>query len=157
MKPLNLALIFCSAMTLTACNLDVNLTDATENEGTDKVSVGDQDQINGGDDQDQADGSNDHDQNGDPTTVDPESTTVQVLWSQPNTRMNGDTMALSELAGYELRYRKADEEEYEVIKVGNSYSQYTISDLEAGDYIFKLAAYDVDGLYSDFVTATANN
>lgn len=143
MKPLNLALIFCSAMTLTACNMDINLTEGTENEGTDKVSVGDQDQIDGGNDQDQ--------------TIDTEGKSVNVLWSRPFTRMNGDRMELDELAGYEIRYRKAGDDEFEVVQVDNSYTQYTISDLESGDYIFELAAYDVDGLYSDFVTATSGN
>jgi len=79
---------------------------------------------------------------------------VSLYWSAPSHRINGADIAMEDLGGYEVRYRKLDESDYTRIVIEDPLiEQYHIDALTESDYVFQVAAYDKDGLYSDFVTA----
>ncbi len=74
---------------------------------------------------------------------------VTLEWTAPTTDALG--RPLDDLAGYRLYYspEPLTEEEAEMIDVGNV-TRYTVSGLEAGDYLFAVTAIDDDGNESDF-------
>lgn len=79
---------------------------------------------------------------------------VSLYWSAPSHRINGDDIAIDDLGGYEVRYRKTDEQDYTRVVIDDPLiEQFHIDDLAESDYVFEVAAFDKDGLYSDFVTA----
>lgn len=76
---------------------------------------------------------------------------VQLLWTTPSLRENGEALDVTEIGGYELRYKLKSDTEYTTIKIEDGYADsYFIDHLE-GDYEFEIATYDINGLYSDFV------
>ncbi len=76
---------------------------------------------------------------------------VLINWSPPTTRENGDYLAIEDVGGYELKYKLRSATQFTSIVISNGYTDsYYFNHLE-GDYEFQIAAYDVDGLYSDFV------
>lgn len=80
---------------------------------------------------------------------------VTLSWSRPYERVNGNQLQHFEIGGYEIRYRSADTDSYEKIVIDDPSAEFHyLDDLPAGDYTFKIAAFDTDGLYSSFVTAT---
>lgn len=91
-------------------------------------------------------------------TAAPASTTsVTLSWTIPSARENGDSLELYEIGGYEIQYKKAGDALYYSETVSESQtSQHVVTNLEAGDYEFKIAAYDVNGLYSQYNTTTAS-
>ena len=92
-------------------------------------------------------------------TTDGSTTTVSgsgkasanLSWDIPSYRENGDTLFLSEIAGYEIVYRPTSVNTYTVITVqDNNTSSHKINNLPAGNYEFMIAVFDTDGLYSDY-------
>lgn len=76
---------------------------------------------------------------------------VVLMWTPPTERENGEPLYDTELGGYEIRYRQPDQEAYETITIENRLAEfYEFHDL-VGTYYFQIAAYDTDGLYSEFV------
>lgn len=76
---------------------------------------------------------------------------VQVYWRPPKQRLNGDFLDITELAGYELRYKRKSDTRYTSIIIDDAYvDAYYFNNLE-GEYEFQLAAFDVNGIYSTFV------
>lgn len=79
---------------------------------------------------------------------------VSLYWSAPSHRINGEDITIEDLGGYEVRYRKLDESGYTRVVIEDPLiEQYHIDALTEADYVFEVAAFDKDGLYSDFVTA----
>ncbi len=77
------------------------------------------------------------------------STTLN--WIIPTQRENGSALDVSEIDGYEILYKKVgDEINYSLLIDDASVSTYVLEDLAAGEYEFKIASYDTDGVYSDF-------
>lgn len=76
---------------------------------------------------------------------------VRLEWDAPQSRENGEYLELYEIGGYELRYRKAGESDYEVIPVEDGATESHEFDDLSGQYEFSIAAYDTNGLYSEFV------
>lgn len=72
-------------------------------------------------------------------------------WTPPSARENGEYLELSDIGGYEIRYRRANESQYQTVTVGSRATHHTFTEL-LGDYEFEIAAFDTDGLYSKFVT-----
>ncbi len=72
-----------------------------------------------------------------------------LSWLPPIQRENNVALALSEINGYEIRYRVASDNTYIHKLVDKNTNQITLTDL-VGDYIFEIAVYDTNGLYSDF-------
>lgn len=75
---------------------------------------------------------------------------VEVYWSPPNQRENGDFLDIAELGGYELRYKRNSDSRYTRIIIEDAYvDAYYFDNLE-GEYEFQIAAFDKHGVYSAF-------
>jgi hypothetical protein len=76
---------------------------------------------------------------------------VLLEWEEPKVRENGDPIYNSELGGYEVRYREVNQEQFTSQIIEEWSVQFAeIHDL-SGIYEFEIAAYDTNGLYSEFV------
>lgn len=77
---------------------------------------------------------------------------LTIEWTAPNARENGTTLSVSDLGGYEIRYKNKVETVYHsvIIPDGKAVS-YLMSNVDANDYMFSIAAFDMNGLYSEFV------
>lgn len=82
---------------------------------------------------------------------------VLLVWKAPTERENGDPIELSEIGGYEVRYRKQGQADFTYIQYeDNKVESHTFANLE-GLYVFQVAAYDTNGLYSQFLDLTPYN
>lgn len=74
-------------------------------------------------------------------------------WTAPSARANGDLLSVEDLGGYEIRYKKVGDTKYTYVtsNIGPWDNSYTLSGLTNGSYVFEIAAFDKNGLYSDFV------
>lgn len=76
---------------------------------------------------------------------------VGISWTAPNKRENGDYLDIADLGGYEIRYKKTTDPKYTYISINDPWTNtYNFPWLE-GDYIFQIAAFDKNGVYSPFV------
>lgn len=75
---------------------------------------------------------------------------VQLQWNIPTRRVNGDPLYDYELGGYEVRYRKLPATEFTYVTIEAWKSEYIFTWLE-GAYEFEIAAFDNNGLYSQFI------
>jgi hypothetical protein len=76
---------------------------------------------------------------------------VGLYWMAPDQRENGNFLDITELAGYELRYKLTTANEYTYITLNDAWAnQYNFQWLE-GTYSFQIAAFDKNGIYSNFV------
>ena len=80
---------------------------------------------------------------------------VSLYWSMPTERVNGDFLPMDEIGGYEIRYKNsASTNWFFIILPDPSITQYIFNNAYLPSFeILQVAAYDTDGLYSDFVTA----
>ena len=76
---------------------------------------------------------------------------VVLYWAAPTRRLNGDHLDITELGGYEVRYKLRDQEKFEYITIPDAFTDTYYFDHLDGDYEFQIAAYDKEGLYSNFV------
>lgn len=80
------------------------------------------------------------------------STQVRLLWSTPTARENGEYLELDEIGGFEIRFKGAADTQYTSVVINdNSVNSYTLTQ-PAGDLQFEIAAFDTNGLYSNFVS-----
>lgn len=80
-----------------------------------------------------------------------QSYTAIVEWDIPTTRENGEELLLSEIGGYELLYRKqGDALEPAIVITDQTQDSFELEGLPAGRYEVRVAAFDTDGLYSDY-------
>ena len=71
-------------------------------------------------------------------------------------REDGATLDMTELGGYEVRYRRAADTEYTYVSIEDAYkNELNLSWLE-GTYVFEVAAFDKNGLYSRFIKINPN-
>jgi hypothetical protein len=76
---------------------------------------------------------------------------VYFRWTPPKQRENGIFLDITEIGGYELRYKRKSDSHYKSIIINNSYiDAYSFENLQ-GEYEFEIAAFDILGLYSIFV------
>lgn len=76
---------------------------------------------------------------------------VKLTWQHPQQRQNGRYLELSEIQGYELRYRPDSLSTYTIISIpGNTTTSYASPSLSS-NWDFEIAVYDTRGLYSEFV------
>ncbi len=81
---------------------------------------------------------------------------VYLRWNIPRLREDGTTLDISELGGYEVRYRRLSDTEYTYVSVENAYTnELNLAWLE-GTYVFEVAAFDKNGLYSRFIKIAPN-
>lgn len=79
---------------------------------------------------------------------------VSFTWTAPDLRENGNDLNITEIGGYELRYRKTTDHEYTYITINDAWKNYYNFTWLDGTYIFEIAAFDKNGLYSTFVDLT---
>lgn len=87
-----------------------------------------------------------------PTPVEPEEKlSVQLAWDIPMQRENGDELKPNEIGGYKIEYRRVGTTIFQTFMVEDGLSDSTeIGDLVQGMYEFRIAAFDADGLFSDY-------
>lgn len=79
---------------------------------------------------------------------------VYLRWNIPSLREDGTTLDITELGGYEVRYRLLSSTEYTYVNIEDAYkNELDIPWLE-GTYVFEVAAFDKNGLYSRFIKIT---
>jgi hypothetical protein len=82
---------------------------------------------------------------------------VGVNWTAPNARLDGTVLDMSEIGGYEIRYKKVGDANFTYVSINDAYTnQYNFSWLE-GNYVFQIAAFDKSGIYSNFVDIVSAN
>lgn len=90
------------------------------------------------------------------TATKPSTVTATLSWNIPDSRENGEALELYEIGGYEILFKKAGDSLYYSETITDAQvSNHVISDLEPGDYEFKITAYDTEGLYSTYTITTA--
>lgn len=77
------------------------------------------------------------------------SYSVLVQWDIPTTRENGSDLLLSDIAGYDIYYKKVGETELlkKSVDIATT-SEATLANLSAGLYEFYITTLDTDGLRS---------
>lgn len=86
----------------------------------------------------------------------PVSGDVVIEWYIPTERENGDYLELYEIGGYEIRYKLTSTEDYQSVVIDDgTVDHYDLGEL-SGDYEFQIATFDVNGLYSEFVSISPN-
>jgi len=82
---------------------------------------------------------------------------VGMNWVAPSQRLDGTTLDISEIGGYEIRYKLTTDANFTYLSINDAYTtQYNFSWLE-GNYVFQVAAFDKNGVYSDFVDVVSAN
>jgi len=82
---------------------------------------------------------------------------VGMNWTPPNARLDGTVLDMSEIGGYEIRYKLVSAANFTYISINDPYTtQYNFSWLE-GNYVFQVAAFDKNGVYSNFVDVVSAN
>lgn len=75
---------------------------------------------------------------------------VQIYWVAPTHRENGTMLDITEIGGYEIRYKHQSDKQYKHVVINDGYvDAYYFENLN-GDYEFQIAAFDVQGVYSTF-------
>ena len=162
MKTLQLISLIAMTSALMACQVEITTQDAILTADADVTAdtTNSADQTDSTGDQATDTASNDSGNNtGDQTTgTGSNNDGVTLYWASPLMRVNGNAFALSELGGYEIRYKLNAASEYTHIVIADtSIDQHNFADINnPADYTFEIAAFDVDGVYSDFAIATAN-
>src|SRR5690625_7746245 len=77
---------------------------------------------------------------------------VVLEWDKPDERENGDYLEESEIGGYEIRYRKPGQEDYETVIIDDGLVEKYEFTQPAGTAELENASYDSAGLYSVFIT-----
>jgi hypothetical protein len=76
---------------------------------------------------------------------------VQLYWNVPTQRENGEYLDITEIGGYELRYKLKTDSEFKTIHISDGFLDAYYFNYLKGDYQFQIATFDKDGLYSDFI------
>lgn len=79
---------------------------------------------------------------------------VGIYWTAPDRRENGEFLDITEIGGYELRYKRKDDDEYTRIIINNNYANFYSLSILHTEYEFQIAVFDVKGLYSIFAEVT---
>lgn len=74
-----------------------------------------------------------------------------LSWLIPNQRENGDFLDITELGGYELRYRKDTDTAFTYVTINDAWQNFYNFSGITGNYIFQISAFDKTGMYSGFV------
>lgn len=76
---------------------------------------------------------------------------IQIYWVAPNQRENGKVLDITEIGGYEVRYKRKSDTQYMSVIINDSYVDAYYFDSLQGEYEFQIAAFDVHGVYSTYV------
>lgn len=81
---------------------------------------------------------------------------VILQWQRPEQRENGEYLEADEIGGYELRYKKLNSDEFNYLVVEDGWREsFEFQQELIGAYEFQIAAFDTNGLYSEFVSLQA--
>lgn len=76
---------------------------------------------------------------------------MQIYWSVPITRENGDYLDITEIGGYEVRYKLKSAQSFTSVVIKDAFIDAYYFDYLKGDYEFEIATFDKTGLYSKFI------
>jgi hypothetical protein len=76
---------------------------------------------------------------------------VQLLWSAPAARENGEYLDITEIGGYEIRYKSKLDTDHTSIFINDGFTDAYYFNYLKGEYDFEIATFDKTGLYSEFV------
>ncbi|MET0356769.1 MAG: hypothetical protein ABW044_08305 [Cellvibrio sp.] len=82
---------------------------------------------------------------------------VQLLWSVPTEREDGEYLDITEIGGYEIRYKLKSDVSYQSLVINDAFADSYYFDYLKGDYQFEIATFDNTGLYSKFVPVGSAN
>lgn len=82
---------------------------------------------------------------------------VQLFWSVPTSRENGDYLDITEIGGYEVRYKLKSDTTYTSVFINDGFADAYYFDYLNGDYQFEIATFDREGLYSEFISVDPSN
>ena len=87
----------------------------------------------------------------DEPVVEPVATYNNIIlsWVAPATRENGEALALSAIAGYEIYYTSDRDRNSVIVIDGGQITEYSIDGLAADTYHFSISAIDIGGLKSE--------
>lgn len=77
---------------------------------------------------------------------------VYLTWNVPNKRENGDYLDITDMGGYELRYRRTADPDFTYITINDPWTTSHALNITQGTYEFQIAAFDKNGLYSQFIS-----
>lgn len=83
-----------------------------------------------------------------PTTVEPSQSSVTLTWTAPLTRVDGSSLILGDIKGYELSYGQQTNSLDKKVDIPGQETSYTIENLATGTWYFQLRIYDDNNLYS---------
>lgn len=174
MKPLYLISVIAVTSALMGCQIEItpvdttltsDVTDTTDTGSTDTGSTDTGSTDTGSTDTGSTDtgstdtGSTDTGSTDTGSTDNTVANGVTLYWTAPLDRVNGSLIEYTEIGGYEIRYKQITDAEYTTVVISDaSVEQYSFDSLtNADEYIFEVAVFDIDGLYSEFAIATASN
>lgn len=80
----------------------------------------------------------------------PVTGSASLSWSIPTKRENGESLALNEIASYEIYVTAENAGTSRTIRVDNrNQTKYTLSPLDADTYFFSMVTIDSEGMYSE--------
>jgi hypothetical protein len=88
-----------------------------------------------------------------PHATEPSQSSVTLIWTAPLTRVDGSSLALGEIKGYELTYSQQHDSLNKKIDIPGQETRYTIEQLVTGTWYFQLRTYDYNDLYSQSTEA----
>ena len=91
----------------------------------------------------------DDDQTTSPSTTEPAGYSVTLSWTAPLTRIDGRSIALSEIQSYEILYGNASDSLTNTMTVDGSQTSADVTGLEAGTWYFAIRVTDTNGLTSE--------
>lgn len=80
--------------------------------------------------------------------------TVGLSWLAPKQREDKTLLDITELGGYQLRYKRSIDKTYTYIIINDPWTRTYNFDWLEGDYVFQIAAFDKLGVLSDFTNFT---
>ncbi len=81
---------------------------------------------------------------------------VAMSWIAPSVRENGSYLDITELGGYQIRYKLLADSVFSYVSINDPWTRdYYFSWLE-GNYVFQIASFDKVGNYSRFVNVISN-
>ncbi len=83
-----------------------------------------------------------------PAPTEPTAATVTLSWSAPGTRVDGSSIALSEISHYEISYGESPDNLDQQARAEADETSYTLEGLAEGTWYFTIRVVDTDGLTS---------
>jgi hypothetical protein len=83
-----------------------------------------------------------------PSAVVPGQSSVTLTWTAPLTRVDGSSLTLGDIKGYELSYGQQSNSLDKKVDIPGQETRYTIENLDKGTWYFQLRTYDYNNLYS---------